>query len=91
MARWDANDQDLFWTHVMLGARPMGTSHRRWDLLDLHAPHYRLTKDRKASEGWKPRQSEAWDYPIDSFTVARLRNRKELYARPGGECRNFCV
>jgi hypothetical protein len=82
VARWNSDSQDLFWLHVMLGARPLGTSRMRWDRIQWDTRTYRLTTNREECIGWKPAQSRAWDYPLDSFSLKRLRARQR-YAKPG--------
>ncbi len=76
--RWDQDDKDLFWLHVLLGARPMGTARLRWDRVLWDQRAYKLTQDRKECQGWKPAQSPAWDYPLDSWSMDILRERKKF-------------
>lgn len=82
VARWTADDRDLFWLHALLGARPRGTARMRWDRVDLERGVYHLTQDPVDCEGWKPRQSPAWDYPLDKWSIEILRERKR-HAHPG--------
>ena len=80
--RWNSDDRDLILTHIMLGARPAGTCRMRWDRLDLDKGTYKLTNNPEECMGWKPAKSPSWAYPVDDYTLERLRERKQ-FAHPG--------
>lgn len=76
--RWHQDDRDMFWLHVLLGARPLGTARLRWDRVLWDKRAYRLTQDRVECQGWKPAQSPGWDYPVDNWSMDILRERHKF-------------
>lgn len=73
VCRMSSDWRVIFWTTVLTGARPRAVVGMLRKRLDLDSGVYELSKDREECAGWKPANTPAWSYPLDTNLLAMLR------------------
>jgi hypothetical protein len=79
LARREWRERMLFWTTLLMGARPGAAVRMLWARLDLTEGTYRLSNDKIECQGWKPAASPAWDYPVDYWLLEMLREHAAMW------------